>query len=547
MSAGPGRAGFMRRGRRITQWITDMNASPSATPAELHALLTGTQEFALIDVRDTTDLVEDGALLLAVHVPLSDLPAQAPLLVPRRGTAIAVIDLDGGALAERGRRILARLGYADVRIVRGGVRAWRAAGHATYASSYIFGLAFATFLEKARPTPHVEAKELAAWLQRADAPLVLDTRADSEFATRSLPGAVQATGADTVRLGLAASADPRRAVVVHCAGYTRSITAAQGLRDAGLPNPVHILRDGTKAWQLAGLPFAEGLHNPLTSPAAPAREQETARALRTRFGVPLVDAAALARIAAGPATRNTFLLDIRTAEETAIAPLPGFRSVPHDTIWPWTLRHVGVLRARIVLGDGGAGLRAASIAAWLRQQGWDDVSIHLRSGPPEAPQAPAAGPSAPDTPGTISCVRFTDVGSDDVLADVSRSVVYARGHIPGARLVTQARLPELAAAFPGKRIVVTAATHGQAQDAVRDAGPLVAAPMAVLDGGNAGWIAQGRLLERGTLGAFGPIRDAVAEKWDAPDWRERFLALMEWEHTLPAQIAADTTLPFRSF
>ncbi|KAF1050026.1 rhodanese-like domain-containing protein [Xylophilus sp.] len=529
-----------------------MTSSSFVTSSELHARLTGCGEFALLDVRDTTDLVDEGALLLAIHVPLSELPRQAPLLVPRRGTPVAVLDRDGGALAERGRRILVRLGYGDVRVVQGGVRAWQAAGHATYASSYIFGLAFATFLERVRPTPHVNAPELDAWLKRADAPLVLDTRAPSEAAVRSLPGAVQATGADTVRLALAHVADPQRAIVVHCAGYTRSITAAQGLRDAGLPNPVHLLRDGTKAWQLAGLPFVQGGHEPLPAahprlPQADAQEAAAARALRARFGVEAVDTEALARLDAEAPQRSTFFLDIRSAEEAAIAPLAGFRSVPHEGIWPWTPRHVGVLRARIVLGDSAPGLRAASIAAWLRRQGWDEVFVHLR-GPAPAASVRAAPAEAAYTPGTTVVVRNEDLRSDDVLADVSPSAQYARGHVPGARLVTQARLPELAAAFPGRRLVLTAPTQRQAEEAVLDFGATAGAPpLAVLAGGNAGWAAAGRLQERGTLGAFGPVRDAVAEKWDAPDWRERFLALMAWEHTLPQQIAADDTLPFRDF
>ena len=47
-------------------------------------------------------------------------------------------------------------------------------------------------------------------------------------------------------------------VVVNCGGRTRSIIGAQILIDAGLPNRVVSLKDGTQGWHLSGFQVARG-------------------------------------------------------------------------------------------------------------------------------------------------------------------------------------------------------------------------------------------------------------------------------------------------
>ena len=46
---------------------------------------------------------------------------------------------------------------------------------------------------------------------------------------------------------------PDTLIVVNCAGRTRSIIGAQSLINAGVPNKVVALRNGTMGWHLAGL------------------------------------------------------------------------------------------------------------------------------------------------------------------------------------------------------------------------------------------------------------------------------------------------------
>ena len=51
---------------------------------------------------------------------------------------------------------------------------------------------------------------------------------------------------------------PDTLIVVNCAGRTRSIIGAQSLINAGVPNKVVALRNGTMGWHLAGLTCDHG-------------------------------------------------------------------------------------------------------------------------------------------------------------------------------------------------------------------------------------------------------------------------------------------------
>src|SRR5258708_21802933 len=61
---------------------------------------------------------------------------------------------------------------------------------------------------------------------------------------------------------------PDTLVVVNCAGRTRSIIGAQSLIDAGVPNKVVALRNGTMGWSLAGLKCDTGMSRQAPRPSA---------------------------------------------------------------------------------------------------------------------------------------------------------------------------------------------------------------------------------------------------------------------------------------
>ena len=65
-------------------------------------------------------------------------------------------------------------------------------------------------------------------------------------------------GAELVLRARALAPDPATRVIVNCAGRTRSIIGTQSLVNAGLPNPVAALRNGTIGWTLAGQTLEHG-------------------------------------------------------------------------------------------------------------------------------------------------------------------------------------------------------------------------------------------------------------------------------------------------
>jgi rhodanese-related sulfurtransferase len=189
---------------------------------------------------------------------------------------------------------------------------------------------------------------------------------------------------------------PRTLVVVNCAGRTRSIIGAQSLINAGVPNRVVALRNGTMGWELAGFQVERGAGRraPEVSEAALAYARKAAAQVAARFGVKTIDRAMLERFHREADRRTLYLFDVRHPEEYEANHLPGALSAPGGQLVQATDRYVGVLRARIVLVDD-TGVRATMTASWLRQMGWDEVFVlgggldGAREAGPEPVQRPA--------------------------------------------------------------------------------------------------------------------------------------------------------------
>jgi hydroxyacylglutathione hydrolase len=98
--------------------------------------------------------------------------------------------------------------------------------------------------------PSIDPRSALAWLQQAQA-IVLDVREPDEYASGHVPGAVSVPQAD---LALRLDEVPRdRQVLVVCQGGTRSLRAAQFLRQVGYDNVTN-LSGGTSAWRDSGNP-----------------------------------------------------------------------------------------------------------------------------------------------------------------------------------------------------------------------------------------------------------------------------------------------------
>ena len=251
-------------------------------------------ELALLDAREEVPF-DASHLLMAACLPLSRLEMLADDMVPRRAARVVWCDA-GEGLAEAAASRMQALGYADVSLLQGGIAAWEAAGYRLYSGVHVPSKAFAEVVEHQADTPWITAEQLRG-LQDSGADIALfDSRSYEEFHDNSIPGAISVPGAELVYRFADLVASPDTMVVVNCGGRTRSIIGAQSLIDAGVPNRVVSLKNGTQAWHLAGYQVRKGAtaQAQAVSQAGRSAARSAADRVAQRFGIRRIDAAALA-------------------------------------------------------------------------------------------------------------------------------------------------------------------------------------------------------------------------------------------------------------
>jgi hydroxyacylglutathione hydrolase len=103
-----------------------------------------------------------------------------------------------------------------------------------------------------RRTPRVTAQALAEWLERPDAPVVLDVRADAERRSGAIAASLHIP-LQHLRARIAEVPGGPRTVVVHCASGYRSSMAASVLERHGVPDVADLV-GGINAWKASQLP-----------------------------------------------------------------------------------------------------------------------------------------------------------------------------------------------------------------------------------------------------------------------------------------------------
>jgi len=252
-----------------------------------HALL-NKKELALIDVREEAPFAKNHPLF-AVNISLSRLELEIYARVPRLSTPITVYD-DGEGRAEIAVERLIRLGYQDVALLEGGLVGWRNAGGELFEDVNVPSKSFGELVESIRQTPFLTANQVKTLIDQQADIVVLDARRFDEYQTMNIPGSISVPGAELVLRARELAPNPHTQIIVNCAGRTRSIIGAQSLLNAGIPNPVAALQNGTIGWTLAGLtlqhqqnrtfnPVKDTTKYEARSPTAH-REAETAKAHR---------------------------------------------------------------------------------------------------------------------------------------------------------------------------------------------------------------------------------------------------------------------------
>ncbi|MBU3648363.1 MAG: hypothetical protein FGM56_09845, partial [Limnohabitans sp.] len=257
---------------------------PLATYAQVREALLQRQEIAILDVREE-DPFAQAHPLFAANMPLGRIEADAWTRVPRLDTFVVVYGtaFNGDDLALPAARTLKGMGYTHVHVLSGGLQGWIDAGGEVFRDVNVPSKSFGELVESKRHTPSLSAQEVKALIDAKADVVVMDARRFDEYQTMSIPTGISVPGAELVLRARALAPNPTTRIIVNCAGRTRSIIGTQSLINAGIPNPVCALRNGTIGWTLAGQELVTGAHLRFSDVDEETRNKAAATALAVAY------------------------------------------------------------------------------------------------------------------------------------------------------------------------------------------------------------------------------------------------------------------------
>lgn len=517
-------------------------------PSELRQWLGDGHEIALIDVRDGGPFSRSH-LLLAANIPLAQIEVRAPALLPRRDVRLVLMD-DGAGAAELAASLLRDHGYINVYVLRDGVAGWGRAGYELFSGTNVPSKAFGEFVEDQQDTPRIGPQELDSWLRAQEDVVVVDARPLEEYRMVSIPGAANCPGAELVLRLPALVKSPKTKIVVNCAGRTRSIIGSQSLRNAGLPNPIYALKNGTMGWELAGMTAARGRDNMVALPdeVGLAVAKRFAADVAAKFGVRSINSTELERFLA-EWERTTYVFDVRLPDAFQAGHRPGSINAPGGQLVQATDTFAPVRNARIVLIDEHQ-VQSVMTAHWLGQMGWSEVFVlrdglsgHLETG---AVQVPMLG----EDKLTVALMEATALrdalnSSAVEVIDVGESYWYRAAHVPGSWYAMRSQLAQALTRFETSRPLVFACSDGRvSRFAAEDAKRMGRIVVGVLRGGRAAWRAAGLPVEATDKTDTNRLLTATEDMW-YPPWarssnvEEAMQQYLTWEVNLLDQIARE--------
>ncbi|MDR3734667.1 MAG: rhodanese-like domain-containing protein [Acidobacteriaceae bacterium] len=532
--------------------MSDATRKFASVPAkEVREALRAKREIALLDVREEQPHAT-GHPLFAANLPLSRIEMEAYARIPRRTAPIVVLD-NGEGYAVLAASALSKMGYTNISLLEDGLQGWRDAGYEVFEDVNAPSKAFGELVETKRHTPSLSAQEVRAMITAKADYVIVDVRRYDEFQTMSIPTAVSVPGAELVLRIRELAPRQETQVIVNCAGRTRSIIGTQSLINAGIPNRIAALRNGTIGWTLAQQELAHGAkeHFPEVDAATKTLAAERARAVADKAGVSRITLDELRR--RFPSDDETvYLFDVRTPEEFLESHLPDFRNAPGGQLVQETEMFAPVHGARIVLADND-GSRANMTGSWLAQMGWEVAVLDGLF----KEDFTEAGPSAPKvvpplvskeyllTPAELAQKNFA-LAEDAVILDFASSLQYRCEHIAGARYALRSQLQQaLERTEEASCYVVTSPDGVAARFAWADLRALTMKPVYLLGGGTTAWTLAGQpLTSEAPRYASDPI-DRYRRPYEGTDAPASAMqAYLDWEYGLVAQLERDGTHGF---
>ena len=455
---------------------------------------------------------------------------------------------EADGLAERAAEIFARAGYENLFVLAGGVAAWEEAGLELFSGVNVPSKAFGELVEHACGTPSISADELDEMMRAGRDLVVLDSRPFDEYRRVSVPTGINVPGAELVLRVREVAPSPKTLVVVNCAGRTRSIIGAQSLINAGVPNRVVALRNGTMGWTLAGHQCESEQNRRVTKVSATGLSwaKSASKEFASRFGIARIDRDKVETVARGS---HAHALHFRRERIGRIRGRPLSRSI---------------LGARGTTGAGHGPIRRHAGRAHRAQRrarsarpddsvmaAADGMEGRVRAGRSRNRDRPArtAHPgSAPPAELRIDCAELANLTSQNgaTIVDLSLSREYRKAHIPGAWFAIRSRLPAALKKIPLEGTLVFTSEEGTVAGlAAPEARSLAQVPIRYLHGGNAAWRATGYPLTADAI----RMADEPVDMWLKPyergaDNKGAMREYLAWEVDLLSRIERDGSAGF---
>lgn len=482
---------------------------------EVRQRLLQRQDIAFLDVREEIPHAE-GHPLFAASFPLSTIELRAATFLPNKSVPIVVID-NGEGFAEKAQRKFLSLGYTNVKVYEGGIKAWAASGGQLFKDINVPSKAFGELMYEHKHTPLLGAEEVEK-LKKQGKAVVLDVRRPDEYATFSIPGAVSVPGGEVVVHFPTLVPNDSIHVIVNCAGRTRGQIWAQSLINAGVKNPVAALKNGTIGWTLAGLPLSQSQESIGCGTRCKNHFQpnKAATSLANRAKVKRAKWADCVQWQQDP-EKTTYFFDVRSHAEYVAGHLPGWRNAPSGEIVQELMMYAPVRGARIVLVSGES-IRANMAASWLSQMNCD---VWVLDNPPafsEKGDWTTVIPAVDNVQFISAEALIAKPANTYVIVDLSSYADYKRGHIANAWFAIRSDMPNALKKMPtASQFILTDSNGTLSTFAAAELRELTGVPVYVLKGGTKAWKAAGGAINKDTLKMASPAIDRFQRPYEAPE------------------------------